>query len=65
MSANDPISGEELPVVFGDSPAVLNHELAVEVHGLALTTIATVALLFALQWAQTFCLAVLLGIFVA
>ena len=51
--------------MMSEFAAVPDPSLTVNAHGLALTTIATVSLLFALQWAQTFCLDVLLGIFVA
>ncbi len=56
---------EESPVVLGAAAGVDTPPVSVDAHGLALTVIATVALLFALQWAQTFCLALLLGIFLA
>ena len=56
---------EQSPVVLGAAAVVDTPPVTVDAHGLALTVIATVALLFALQWAQTFCLALLLGIFLA
>ena len=37
----------------------------VEVHGLALRIIATVALIYALDWAQSFVISLLLGILLA
>jgi len=39
--------------------------LAIEVHGLALHIIATVALIYALDWAQSFVISLLLGILLA
>ena len=63
--ASQALEGQAPPIMLDEAPAIAEQGLTVRAHGLALTTIATVALLFALQWAQTFCLALLLGIFVA
>jgi predicted PurR-regulated permease PerM len=65
VNANDVLVAKDPAVTLSDVPVTTDRAFSVNAHGLALTTIATVALLFALHWAQTFFLALLLGIFVA
>jgi hypothetical protein len=48
-----------------NSPPSLPSILALEVQGLALRIIATVALIYALHWAQSFLISLLLGILLA
>lgn len=55
----------QLPVDVAGATLPPSSGLAVEVHGLALRIIATVALIYALDWAQSFVISLLLGILLA
>jgi len=62
LAQSDPIDSAD---VSGDTLSPLPSGLAIEVHGLALRIIATVALIYALNWAQSFVISLLLGILLA
>ncbi len=55
----------DLPQLSADEAPAVALRPAVDARGSALTIIATVALLFALQWAQVFCISLLVGILLA
>lgn len=55
----------QLPVDVAGATLPPPSGLAVEAHGLALRIIATVALIYALDWAQSFVISLLLGILLA
>ena len=62
LAQSDPIDSVD---VSGDTLSPLPSGLAVEARGLALRIIATVALIYALNWAQSFVISLLLGILLA